>query len=178
MNNRDKQILSSIHESKSLEIDYEKLADALIKAEKKASEMKSLKEESPKEKRSVFKAIWSILKGEKSEDGRYLSAPYIFIIVILYKIIAVTGLLLLIPYTITSFSYIASLQWSKDVLFINIIILIILILVFVIVFLYMMLFLGAANDMENEKDKDYVMNVFTGLVSIVALVISIIAISH
>ncbi len=50
--------------------------------------------------------------------------------------------------------------------------------VFVIVFLYMVLFLGAANDMENEKDKDYVMNVFTGLVSIAALVISIITISR
>ncbi|MBR0481798.1 MAG: hypothetical protein IJJ48_04945, partial [Firmicutes bacterium] len=77
-----------------------------------------------------------------------------------------------------SFNYIASLQWSNDVLLKNIFILFILILVFVIVFLYMVLFLGAANDMENEKDKDYVMNVFTGLVSIAALVISIIAISH
>ncbi len=178
MNNRDKQILSSIHESNSLEIDYEKLADALIKAEKKASEMKSLKEESPKEKRSVFKAIWSILKGEKSEDGRYLSAPYIFIIVILYRIIAIAGLVMLIPYTITSFNYIASLHWSNDVLLTNIVILFILLLVFVIVFLYMVLFWGAANDMENEKDKDYVMNVFTGMVSIAALVISIITISR
>ncbi len=58
----------------------------------------------------------------------------------------------------------------------NIVILFILLLVFVIVFLYMVLFWGAANDMENEKDKDYVMNVFTGMVSIAALVISIITI--
>ena len=45
-------------------------------------------------------------------------------------------------------------------------------------FLYLIVFWGAANDVEQEKDKNYVINVFTGLVSLAALIVAIFALNN
>ena len=49
------------------------------------------------------------------------------------------------------------------------------ILVSVTVLLYMVIFWGAANDVKHEKDKNYVISVFSGLVSVAALIVAVVA---
>ena len=44
--------------------------------------------------------------------------------------------------------------------------------------LYMILLWGAANEMEHETDKNYIIEVFSGMISIASLVVAIIALSR
>ena len=173
MNNREKKILISSSRANIVEIDYEKLAEALVKAEEKYNEIKSGAKDI-NEKQGLLKSIISILKGKRSKDGSLSYAPFAVVIIALYKTIAITGGILLVPFIMGCLNYCASMQWSGSMMFTNLITIVIMIIAFVFILLYMLMFWGAANDMEYEKDKEYVINVFTGLVSIAALTISII----
>ena len=46
---------------------------------------------------------------------------------------------------------------------------------FVLTFLISLLFKGAANDIKREEDRNYIVALFSGVVSFVALIISIVA---
>jgi NADH:ubiquinone oxidoreductase subunit 6 (subunit J) len=48
-------------------------------------------------------------------------------------------------------------------------------LICVLLFLISVMFRGAANDIKREKDRNYIVALFSGIVSFVALIISIIA---
>lgn len=69
----------------------------------------------------------------------------------------------------------AGMDWHGWQIVINVLIAIIILITTVIFLLYMLVLLGAANDIEHEKDRDYVINVFSGLVSVAALIVAIVA---
>lgn len=156
----------------NLGIDYEKLAEAIIKAQEKAKLISF--ETTPKKKNGFFQSVWKIIKGENSKNGSLLSAPFIIVISLLYRIIAVVGFLALVVIDVSSVIALAKMNWQGTQIVGNIIAAIIVIIVSVSIFLYMLLFWGAANDVENEKDKNYVISVFSGLVSVASLIVAVI----
>ena len=155
----------------NLEIDYDKLAEAIVKAQEKAK----VKDNKPTEKVKFFTAIWKILKGESSKDGRFLSEPYKLIIGSIYRTIAIVGFILLILFDVAFVMEFTKLSWQGWQIGVNIIAAIIILAASVSLFLYMLIFWGAANDLKHEDNKEYVINVFSGLVSVAALVVAIIA---
>lgn len=157
-----------------LETDYDKLAEAIIKAQKKASETKET-EENTKGKKNLFVNILRILRGDKSKDGRLLAAPFIFLIQCIFRMTTIIGVLLMILFDVGFVKYLISSQWQGIVIFTNILLILFVILASAAVLLFMVLFWGAANDVEREKDYNYVVSVFSGLVSLAALIVAIIA---
>ena len=155
----------------NLEIDYDKLAEAIVKAQEKAK--KGLIK--PTEKVKFFPAIWKILKGERSKDGRFLSEPYKLIIGLIYRAIAIVGFILLLLFDIAFVIELTKLSWHGLQIGINIIAAITILATSITLFLYMLIFWGAANDIKYEENKEYVINVFSGLISVAALVVAIIA---
>lgn len=157
-----------------LETDYDKLAEAIIKAQKKASDTKET-EENTKGKKNLFVNILRILRGDKSKDGRLLAAPFVFLIQCIFRMTTIIGVLLLILFDVGFVKYLISSQWQGIVIFTNILLILFVILASAAVLLFMVLFWGAANDVEREKDYNYVVSVFSGLVSLAALIVAIIA---
>lgn len=157
----------------NLEIDYDKLAEAIVKAQERAKDKTS--DSSKDGKTKFFPAIWRILKGEKSEDGRFLSAPFAVIISCLYRFIAILGLIAAVLLGVATVMAIGKVSWQGWNILSNVLAIIFVIAVTMTVFLYMLMFWGAANDVKHEKDKNYVISVFSGLVSVAALIVAIIA---
>ena len=93
-----------------LETDYDKLAEAIIKAQKKASETKET-EENTKGKKNLFVNILRILRGDKSKDGRLLAAPFIFLIQCIFRMTTIIGVLLMILFDVGFVKYLISSQW-------------------------------------------------------------------
>ena len=158
----------------NLEIDYDKLAEAIVKAQKKAAESKE-SEINTKEKRNIFKTIWKILRGERSKDGRMLSAPFEIFISSLYRTIAIMGFIMIVIFDISAVIVLTKMSWQGLAILSNVISIILTISISFIGFLCMVLFWGAANEVEHEKDKNYVVGVFSGIVSVAALIVAIIA---
>lgn len=157
----------------NLEIDYDKLAEAIVKAQEKAKDEKTKSGTNGKPR--FFSAIWSIIKGEKSKDGRFLSAPFALIISLLYRAIAIFGLIAIVVLCVATGMSAVKVSWQGWSILANIFVIGIMLVVAVTIFLYMLLFWGAANDVKHEKDKNYVVSVFSGLVSVAALIVAIIA---
>ncbi len=155
----------------NLEIDYDKLAEAIVKAQEQAKNGCRY----PKVKGKFFPAIWMVIKGEKSKDGRFLSEPFKLLISFVFRTIALIGFLLLIIADVAAVKTIAEMVWQGWHILANILAVIIVISISFILLLYMVVLWGAANDIEHERDKDYVINVFSGIVSLAALVVAIIA---
>ncbi len=157
----------------NLEIDYDKLADAIVRANEKA---KFLSESTENEKKTrFFPAIGRIIKGEKSKDGRFLSAPFAEIISVIFRGIAIFGIIAVILYDIATVMALLQVSWHGWNIAINILGILVAIAISITVFLYMIIFWGAANDVKHEKDKNIVISVFSGLVSVAALIVAIIA---
>ena len=155
------------------ELDYDKLAEAIVKAQEKANPSET--ETTEKQKASLWRSIGRILKGEKSRDGRFLSAPFLLVISFLYRAIAILGIIFLIIADTASVVAFTKLSWQGWQIAANILIAVFVVVVSFAIFLYMVIFWGAANDIEHEKDKNYVISVFSGLVSVAALIVAIIA---
>lgn len=157
----------------NLEIDYDKLADAIVRANERAK----AQDERPdkKTKTRFFPAIWKIIKGEKSEDGRFLSAPFAIIINALFRTIAIFGILGITLLIIATVYALGQVSWQGWSIASNIVCILCVLGTSIIVFLYMLMFWGAANDVQHEKDKNYVISVFSGLISLAALIVAIIA---
>lgn len=173
MSKKDKPPIVNNINQLNLEIDYDKLAEAIVKAQEKAKIEKAASEKD--EKPGFFSAIWRILKGEKSKDGRFLSAPFTVIISFLYRGITILGLIAIVLLCIATVMALGQVSWQGWNIANNILCIVLLLVVAVTIFLYMLLFWGAANDVKHEKDKNYVISVFSGLVSVAALIVAIIA---
>ena len=160
----------------NLEIDYDKLAEAIVKAQEQA---KAKAIEAPEEgKESLLRSIARILKGKKSSDGRFLSAPFAVIISAVYRTIAIIGLIALFVLAVALVRSLTSVVWQGWAIIGNIAMIVLGIALLFSMFLYLIVFWGAANDVEQEKDKNYVINVFTGLVSLAALIVAIFALNN
>ena len=156
-------------------LDYDKLADALVKAQRDLDKRQENDGDSPTFKQTV-KAIGNILKGKRSKDGRYLSAPFSIIVSLLYRTITIAGFLALVLFMVAIITILKATVWQGWAIAKNAFLIIFSILIVVTVALYLLLLWGAANDMEYEQDKNYVVAVFSGMVSAAALVVAIIAI--
>ena len=167
-------VINNINEL-NLEIDYDKLADAIVKAQKRAESEAMEDAAINNRKTNLFIAIGRILIGRRSKDGSFLSAPYVPIVSMLYRVIAIFGVVLMIAFWVTAAPMLTKLLWQGWAIAVNIIAISFMLFITFVLFLYMVMFWGAANDMEYETDKNYIMSVFSGLVSIASLIVAIIA---
>lgn len=151
-------------------IDYDKLAEAIVRAEERAKEKA---ENVPQEKKSFFSAVGRIIKGEKSENGKYLSASFALFCASLFRTIAFVGFLFIAVLIIAGIESTKLFEWKGWQIAYHIGYYLFFLISIVATFLYSILMLGAANDIEKEKDKSIVIAVFSSIVSVVALVVAI-----
>ncbi len=170
------KVSTNITNIQNCHIDYEKLADAIVEAEKRAK-TKTLETTTLKKKTSLFTAIWYIFRGKQSPDGQLSVAPFAIVIGVLYRTISLTGLIALVYFIVVSISFWKQQSWYGTVVS-NCIAILIEIVLWFAALLYMIVLWGAANDIKEEKDKNYIVSIFSGLVSVAALVVAVIALTN
>ena len=158
MNNKDKKtILANGARKITVDIDYDRLGESIVKAQMKASD-KERTADTPN-KIGFFRAVWGIIKGERSKDGQLLSVPFALVIEAVFRIMSLASIglcILLAKASITTIKEVIPTGQYVD-LFISAVIAVFLVLCS---FLYAILFWGAANDVKEERDRDYIINVF------------------
>ena len=164
-------------------IDYEKLAEAIIRAQEKVNEKNETAEpplnveQIPPKKHwwDIFPAIFSILSGKGSKNGAFTAAPFAWIVSFIYRAIAVLGTVGIVALDV-EFVKIIKINVVQGLSVIGVIIFVIVVaFISFTAFCCMVIFLGASDDIKKEQDKNYIMSVFSGMMSVAALIVAIAA---
>ena len=147
------------------DIDYDKLAQAIIKAQNQQIKDKDIPEEK----------IWLILSNKKDTNGMFTMSLFSMFTSLLFKVIAIIGFVLgPIIIVVTICSTVELINTGKNIYFT-----ILTAITFIAVSIFMMVFMiivwGASNEIDKEKDRNYVISVFSSIISLVALIVAIIA---
>lgn len=158
----------------NLEIDYDKLAEAIVKAQEKTKEQKESEHVQTKRLR-LFRAIKNILFGKSSKNGMLSSAPFALVVSVVFRLVALIGFGLSLYVPFSTINTLINASWEIQNVAGNIVTAVYSLIWLLLCFLLAVLFWGAANDVKREKDKNYIIGLFSGIVSVAALIVAIIA---
>ena len=159
------QVINNIQEL-NLEIDYDKLAEAIVKA-KQIEEEKAREKKIKTTKTSFWHKVWCVIINKTDDSTVSLTDSLAGLMSFFFNAVAwilfITGLLcfamiFVVIVQATNFQYLFSY--------------IILAVLFPMLSLIMR---GIANEIGREKDKNYIIAAFSGIVSFVALIVALIA---
>ena len=144
------QIINNIKEL-NLEIDYDKLAEAIVKAQDKSN-------------------------SKAKEELKYMSGTFAIVTATILRCIAVliAGTAFVIPFRLGTM--LGSLKWNGfKASVINVANIGFETAMIAVLALYSYLLFKCAKEIQTEKDRHYVVSVFSGIVSFVALVVALVA---
>lgn len=124
---------------------------------------------------SFWQKLWWIIKGKASKDGVYASILFAGVLESFFNMLAVIGGLGLAALIVTAIPQIGAMTWVKNQIWNNIATIFFMVVIWFLMFVFTLMFRGAANDIKCEKDRNYIVALFSGVVSFVALVVSVIA---
>ena len=144
------QVINNIGEI-NLEIDYDKLAESIVKAQEKS-------------------------ENEANKKRKFTSGSFAMLITVAFSVFSIFVALLSVSLILALIVSWHTLQWNG---FTNIVISI-LTIVFSIVFAivlgsYAVLLWKSAKEIETEKDRNYIISVFSGIVSFAALIVALVS---
>lgn len=177
------------------EIDYDKLAQAIVKAQREAQtvteenadtqpsaqaseelekvkDTKQTKRLSAKEFRQL---VWDIICNKKSSDGTIVSGLMATAIWIAFNGLAIFLVLAFFAIIIYGVYRATQFDWLNDFSLSVLGTIIEIIGSLVCMVLFALVFRAAANEIEKEKDRNFVVATFSGLVSFAALVVACVA---
>lgn len=127
------------------------------------------------EKIGFWKAVWLIIRGKGSESSSFATALLSGVLSIGFNILFCLGMFVLGAAIYATIKSCIGMAWGCAYIFKNVVTLVFMALICILVFLISVMFRGAANDIKCEKDRNYIVSLFSGVVSFVALIISFIA---
>lgn len=144
------QVINNIQEL-NLEIDYDKLAEEIIKAQEKNED-------------------------EANKSKKFTSGTFATLIAFAFYGLSLFGLFLSIAIPISVYSMRHSFNWDTFANGVVSVTTIIFMLAFMtILALYSVLLWKSAKEIETEKDRNYIISVFSGIVSFAALIVALVA---
>ena len=157
-------------ESINLEIDYNKLAKAIVKANQEANIVEVDSAAKEKTKISVvLKNIFNVIFKHKGSEGVLLTGSLSLITRFIFLLMFAVSIVLGISFIVLGFQIFDTKEWLKSSITFA--------FLFLLGFTSIMLgviFKGASNDLETEKDKNYITSIFSAIVAFTALIVSFI----
>ena len=129
------------------------------------------------EKIKFWKAVWLIIRGKGSENSSFATALLSGVLSIGFNILFGLGIFVLTAAICATIKLGIGMTWECAHIFNNIVTLAFMALICILLFLISIMFRGAANDIKCEKDRNYIVALFSGIVSFVALIVSFVALS-
>lgn len=144
------QVINNIGEI-NLEIDYDKLAQAMIKAQEKS-------------------------ENEDNDEKRFMSRTLVMLIAMFFRFVAFVGLMFLLISPFRIANMVGSFVWNEFVVIvINVLKIGVEIGVVFALAAYSHISFKLAKEIETEKDRNYIVSVFSGIVSLAALIVALVA---
>lgn len=167
-------------ESINMEIDYDKLAEAIVKA----NNTENVKQEeeinfSAKEKfRILKKGIVQIITCKNKTESALTTGFFAILVSFFFRALALFGVFAIAALIIGLFDTCRGMTWAGLQFLPNIFTILTTILIGIALLMYSLIIWGSATEIENEKDKNYIISVFSGIVTFVALIVAFIALKN
>ena len=100
------------------------------------------------------------------------------IVSMLFRAIAIFGLFAFVALIIGLDSTCDKMIWESWQIILNVFTIATTVLIGIAILLYSLVIWGSATEIENEKDKNYIISVFSGIVTFVALIVALIALKN
>lgn len=166
-----------------MKIDYDKLAEAIVKANNKQNaELVQQEEEvtlSAKEKfRILKKGIIQIITCKNKTENALTTGFFAMIVSLLFRAVAIFGIFAFVALMVGLDATCDKMIWEDWQIILNVFTIATTILIGIAILLYSLVIWGSATEIENEKDKNYIISVFSGIVTFVALIVALIALEN
>ena len=144
------QVVNNIQEL-NFEIDYDKLAEAIAKTNNK-------------------------IEAEANKSKKFTSGMFTMFVYIFLRLIAILGWIIAFALLLGSINTFSEMSWSTlPAVAENIFQIIYTIAIIVMLILYPLMLWKSAKEIETEKDRNYIISVFSGIVSFAALIVALVA---
>jgi len=178
---KQQQLLQKIHVD--IPVDYELLAKEILKQqellEQAQKKVQDEKEEYVEDKINIFQAIWLVLTNKSDTEGRFLSGSMASLLSLFFRLVGYGLFLIAILCLIAIVMAIVRESWNTvNQFFTNFYACLILLFFFVMSVLFGTILIGSANEINREKDRNYIADVFSGIFGFVALIVALIALFH
>ena len=149
--NKNKQQNNNSQKNVVQEFDYDKLAEAIVKAQEK-SETKS------------------------NENKKFTSDAFAMLITIVFRCVAILGWLIMLVMPLLIINIIKTADWCGFVSVAgNILAILMVAALTFLLFVFSRILWKSGKEVEREKDGNYIVSVFSGVVSFAALIVALIA---
>lgn len=152
------------------EIDYDKLAEAVAKTVKTEPKTQEVKTEI-----SFFKKIWFIIINKKDTDRNLTIGIFSALLTAMFNLLAVLLVLADIRFLIPRVVAVVNSSWTADKIAENIVSIALYVILIFFSFMFAVFLRGSANEIKKEKDSNFILSVFSGVVSFSALIVALIA---
>lgn len=145
---------------------------------KKTKNRKRLKKQQSKshDNKSFFHLVWTVIRNSEDTQGQFIKTTFVFLMSYLLNVFFVLLGLLSVVGAYFTIQEIFVLSWNSiSTCIVNTFMIMLMLLLCAIAFLFSILLKGFANEVEREKDKDYIVAIFSGIVSFIALIVAVIA---
>lgn len=175
---KQQQLLQRIHVE--IPVDYELLAKEILKQqellEKAKENVEEKKEDKSTEKICFCKVVWGIIRNKRDTEGVILSDGMATILSVFFILLGYGLLLLSVVIFALVFGFALTQSWSSfSGIARNILGLIIILILSFSSFVFGVAMIGAGHEIDQEEDRNYIADVFSGITGFVALIIAIIA---
>ena len=144
------QVINNIQEL-NLEIDYDKLAEAIVKAQEKS-------------------------ENEANKSKKFTSGMFSMLVFVILRLIACLGWIIAFCLLLRSVNLITAMSWEGfSVVAENIFQIVYTVAIVALLVLYPLMLWKSAKEIETEKDRNYIISVFSGIVSFAALIVALVA---
>lgn len=159
------QVINNIQEL-NLEIDYDKLAEAIVKA-KQIEEENTAKKKEKTNKTGFWHKVWCVITNKTDDATVSLTSALAGLMSLFFN--AVSWLLFILGLLCIGVSVVVIIQKTALQY------LAIYIVMAVLLPLLSLIMRGIANEIGREEDKNYIISAFSGIVSFVALIVALVA---
>ena len=144
------QVINNIQEM-NLEIDYDKLVEAIVKANNNVEE-------------------------EANKSKKFTSGMFSMFVFVILRLIAFLGWIIAFALLLGSISMFIEMSWNGLwTIAGNVFQIIYMLAIVILLVLYPLMLWKSAKEIETEKDRNYIISVFSGIVSFAALIVALVA---
>lgn len=157
------------------DIDYDKLAETIIKAQQMP------KQETPTVSISniaLIKKTWAILRGKKETDGHFVVGLFALLAALFLKAVSFLAAVTLLLLIVFLFFSVINMTWGWQFVWGNLASILMTIVIVLLTLLIAIITYIASIEIEKTEDRNLVFAVFSSLTSFVALIVALIALKN
>lgn len=175
---KQQHLLQKIHVE--IPVDYELLAKEILKQqellEKAKENVETDQKVEPKKKIGFWNAVVGILCNRRDTEGRLLTGSMSTILTFFFYGLGSILLILSVIVFVGTIAHAFSVEWNTlDQISNNISIIALIFTLAFLSFIFGITMIGSGHEIGREEDRNYIVDVFSGIFGFVALIVSLIA---